>query len=102
MTHVTCRLTAKNRDQLRNPTLHNPVWATFTFYCFHRRLSVCLFAGVMSLRRRAQVNAPAESYWLRRVPRRRQAPRLDECVEKGVPGAEYAMYPCFVQGMSEF
>ena len=31
MTHVTCRLTAKNRDQLRNPTLGNPVWATFTF-----------------------------------------------------------------------
>jgi len=23
MTHVTCRLTAKNRDQLRNPTLGN-------------------------------------------------------------------------------
>ena len=32
MTHVTCRLTAKNRDQLRNPTLSNQVWATFTFY----------------------------------------------------------------------
>jgi len=32
MTHVTCRLTAKNRDQLRNPTLGNRVWATFTFY----------------------------------------------------------------------
>jgi len=30
MTHVTCRLTAKNRDQLRNPTLGNRVWATFT------------------------------------------------------------------------
>jgi len=29
MTHVTCRLTAKNRDQLRNPTLGNLVWATF-------------------------------------------------------------------------
>ena len=29
MTHVTCRLTAKNRDQLRNPTLGNTVWATF-------------------------------------------------------------------------
>ena len=29
MTHVTCRLTAKNRDQLRNPTLGNAVWATF-------------------------------------------------------------------------
>ena len=23
MTHVTCRLTARNRDQLRNPTLGN-------------------------------------------------------------------------------
>ena len=31
MTHVTCKLTAKNRDQLRNPTLCNPVWATFAF-----------------------------------------------------------------------
>jgi len=30
MTHVTCRLTAKNRDQLRNPTLGNQVRATFT------------------------------------------------------------------------
>jgi len=30
-THVTCSLTAKNRDQLRNPTLGNRVWATFTF-----------------------------------------------------------------------
>jgi len=29
MTHATCRLTAKNRDQLRNPTLGNRVWATF-------------------------------------------------------------------------
>jgi len=27
--NVTCRLTAKNRDQLRNPTLGNRVWATF-------------------------------------------------------------------------
>ena len=31
ITHLTCRLTAKNRDQLRNPTLGNRVWATFTF-----------------------------------------------------------------------
>ena len=31
MTHVTCRLTAKTRDQLRNPTLGNRVWTTFTF-----------------------------------------------------------------------
>jgi len=31
MTHVTCRLTGKNRDQLWNPTFGNRVWATFTF-----------------------------------------------------------------------
>ena len=31
MTHVICRLTAKNRDQLRNPTLGSRVRATFTF-----------------------------------------------------------------------
>ena len=29
MTHVTCRLTAKNFDQLRNPALGNWVWAAF-------------------------------------------------------------------------
>jgi len=29
MTHVTCRLTAKSRDQLRNPTLGNQVSASF-------------------------------------------------------------------------
>ena len=29
MIHVICRLTAKNRDQLWNPTLGNRVWATF-------------------------------------------------------------------------
>ena len=31
MTHVTCRLTAKNRDQFRNPMLGNRVWDAFTF-----------------------------------------------------------------------
>jgi len=30
MTHVTCGLTAENRDQLQNPTLGNREWATFT------------------------------------------------------------------------
>ena len=34
MTHVTCRLTAKNRDQLRDPTFGNGVLATFTFLLF--------------------------------------------------------------------
>ena len=37
-THVTCRLTAKNRDQLRNPTLGNRVRATFTFTIFFQFL----------------------------------------------------------------
>jgi len=30
MTHFACRLTAENRDQLRNPTLDDRVWATFS------------------------------------------------------------------------
>jgi len=32
MTHVTCRRSTNNRDQLRNPTLGNRVWSTFTFF----------------------------------------------------------------------
>jgi len=32
MTDVTCGLTAKNQDQLLNPTLGNRVWATFAFF----------------------------------------------------------------------
>ena len=40
MTHVTCRLTAKNRDRLRNPMLGNRVWATFTFLCQREVLSI--------------------------------------------------------------
>jgi len=32
MIHVTCRLTAKNWDQLRNPSIGNRVRATFTFF----------------------------------------------------------------------
>ena len=36
MTHITCRLTAKNRDQLRNPTLGNRIRATFfPFRTYH-------------------------------------------------------------------
>ena len=31
MTHITCGLTAKNRDQLQNPTLGDRVWAAFSF-----------------------------------------------------------------------
>jgi len=43
MTHVTCRLTAKNRDQLWNPTLGNRVWAMFTFL---QRIIVFLEEGL--------------------------------------------------------
>jgi len=49
MIHVTCRLTAKNRDQLRNPTLGrlgNRVWATFTFFyliCTLQKVSEIIF-----------------------------------------------------------
>jgi len=37
MTHVICRLTAKNWDQLQNPTLGNRVWVTFTFFLIHSK-----------------------------------------------------------------
>jgi len=43
MTHSTCRLTAKNRDQLRNPTLGNRAWATCNFIC------LALFARLCNL-----------------------------------------------------
>ena len=44
MTHVTCRLTANNQDQLRNSTLGNRVWATFTFYTVND--IYCRFASI--------------------------------------------------------
>ena len=51
MTHVTCRLTAKNRDELRNPTVGNRVWATFyTVYLPHLgRLSISGFIFLVLL-----------------------------------------------------
>jgi len=64
MIQVTCRLTAKNRDLLRNPTLGNRIWATLPF------------------------------------PTRRQAPRLDESIVKGVPGTKSAMHHCLVVSRS--
>jgi len=56
MTHATCRLTAKNRDQLRNRTLGNRVWATFPFLrcgivCVRGRSGVGLPVGVRGQRR---------------------------------------------------
>jgi len=43
--YVTCRLTAKNRDQLLNPTFGNRVWATFTFL-FYCPVVVCQLLGL--------------------------------------------------------
>ena len=43
MTHITGRLTAKNRDQLRNPTLGSRVWATFTFFVVNVSVTFRMF-----------------------------------------------------------
>ena len=49
MTHFTFRLTAKNQDQLWNPTLGNPVWAIFTF----------LLAGLAESNHRLRCRTPS-------------------------------------------
>ena len=73
MIHVTCRLTAKNRDQLRNPALGNRIWATFTFFvyictlCTPRRRSV---VKVENLRRGNSVFSVAPKF--QRGPQSRQ------------------------------
>jgi len=47
MTYVTGRLTAKNRDQFRNPTLGNRVWATFTLLVVAvKNPTLDIFAGI--------------------------------------------------------
>jgi len=54
MTLVTCRLTAKNRDQLWNPTLGNRAWSTLTFV----QCSVdWLMADDVGLRREVEVKS---------------------------------------------
>ena len=40
MIHITCRLTAKNRDQLRNPMLGNRVCAIFYVETVYSGLSI--------------------------------------------------------------
>jgi len=39
--------TAKNRDQLRNPTLGNRVWATFTLFIISLKRLIYLLAKVI-------------------------------------------------------
>jgi len=79
MTHVTCRLTAKYRDLLRNPTLGNRVRATFflqsviafdrldrcfRFFCLY----LCLYNAVFFV---AKSWPAADRISRRSVPRRR-------------------------------
>ena len=45
MTYVTCRLTDKDRDQLRNPKVGNRVWATFYYACVALRKYISLQRG---------------------------------------------------------
>ena len=64
MTHVTCRLTAKNRDQLRNPTLGNRVWATFTLlfpFVDERRPHLASISLIEELRVSVIEHLPTES-----------------------------------------
>ena len=57
MTHVTCRLTAKNRDQFRNPTLGNRVWdygqpflpQASAFLCYALRCEYCMYTHARSI-----------------------------------------------------
>jgi len=49
MTHVTRRLTAKNRDQLRNPMLGNRVWAAF----YHKTSIIFVSPFISKVSRRA-------------------------------------------------
>jgi len=71
MTHVTCRLTAKNRDRLRNPTLGNRVRAAFTFldvravYITQRlsdRYAACIVDRELDI---AEVERRCEQYYVR-------------------------------------
>ena len=50
MTHVTCRLTAKNRDPLRNPTLGNRVLAPFLSRPTIGPLCVCVWTITCKLK----------------------------------------------------
>ena len=53
MIHVTCRLTAEHRDELRNHTLGNRVWATFTFFRSQQPLTQLLSTSLMPTINRA-------------------------------------------------
>jgi len=89
MTHVTRRLTAKNRDQLRNPTLGNRVWATFFTILAHN--ARCKGTSIDDTARATDVIASSCAGWLPRCvvsvascPRLQRAPKLDEFIMQRV------------------
>jgi len=59
MTHVTWRLTAKNRDWLQHPMLSNQVWAGCTV-CLHRE-HVCIAQRLATLPHRHRASSPASA-----------------------------------------
>jgi len=91
MTHITCRLTAKNRDQLRNTTLGNRVWATFTFFT-----TIVVFGA--DVRRGANAGARTAAPRLRRAaPSVRPSVRLSLYIDcfcrlTTSPGRRYIAY----------
>jgi len=50
MTHVTCRLIAKNQHQLWNPMLGNRIWATFTVLYSQNGIRIVTIDSMTSLR----------------------------------------------------
>jgi len=78
MTHVTCRLTAKNRDQLRNPTLGNRVWADLYLLSFITRSTQYVVSVVsVSVRLSSRSTASAAAGGFAAEVGRRQQISLD-------------------------
>jgi len=75
MTHVTCRLAARNLDQLRNRTLGSRVWATF--YSSLHTLAVRRRPAPLRMRYANRPN-PGNSRDVRDVPRRRPVQLADK------------------------
>ena len=91
MTQITCRLAAKNRDQLRNPTLGNRVWATFTFYRQSERCS--------SERYRQQSAANCASL-VRRYGARQRWCETEPAAHQSSPSFNHCHFPVLINGRS--
>ena len=81
MTNVTCRLTAKNRDQLRDPTLSNRVCTTFTFLLADFLVTQCGASMDASLNGICKKNQLDPSKRFDRTPECTQAYRETMCLK---------------------